>query len=276
MTPLQRRRLLSAGLALTILVLLLDLAGSPVPVRLRSAGAVVAGPVQRVLAGVAPGETTRLQQENALLRTELARDTVSLAEAARLGRLLSSPSGDRAGALAARVIAASTTASGARAVTLDVGSRDGVEPDLTVVAADGLVGRVVSVGPWSSDVRVLGGAEITVGVRVGKAGSMGSVGVASPVDTPERPRGTLSLTLVDQGRITVGDVVTTLGSVGERPYPPGLVVGRVTSVDPQRGQLTATAVVRPAVDPSALDVVAVLLGGPRDVPRAPTSGQALG
>ena len=59
--------------------------------------------------------------------------------------------------------------------------------------------------------------------------------------------------------MAAGDRVTTLGSVGGRPYVPGIVVGTVTSVDPAQGQLTATAVVRPAVDASRLDIVAVVL-----------------
>ncbi|WP_295699778.1 rod shape-determining protein MreC [Lapillicoccus sp.] len=280
MTPVVRRRILVVGIGLTLLMVLLDLGGSVVPMRLRAAGAVAAGPAQRVLAGGDPTGTTRLEKDNVLLHTELAHDRASLAEAARLGLLLSSPAGHQPGALAARVIASTTMASGARAVTLDVGSRDGVEPGLAVVAADGLVGRVVSVGPWSSDVRVLGGADLTVGVRVGGArsmgaGSMGAVSATTPPDAPPRPRGMLSLILVDQGHIAVGDLVTTLGSVGERPYAAGLVVGRVASVDPQRGQLTATAVIRPAVDPGRLDVVAVLLGGPRDSPRSPAAAKAV-
>ena len=70
-------------------------------------------------------------------------------------------------------------------------------------------------------------------------------------------------------------VVTTLGSVGGGPYPPGLRVGTVTSVDPPRGQLTATASVRPAVDPTTLDVVGVLLPTTRAPPHAaPVAGTA--
>ncbi|MEO7060961.1 MAG: rod shape-determining protein MreC [Lapillicoccus sp.] len=275
MTAYARRRVLLLGTALTVLVLLLDLAGSSVPARMRAAGAAVGGPAQRVLAGVDPGQTARLEEENARLSAEVERDRAALAEAAQLGRLLSSPAGHAPHVLAARVIASSTTASGAREVTLDVGSRDGVEPDVTVVAAEGLVGRVMSVGPWSSDVRLLGGAEATVGVRVGAHGSLGSVSASPPPGTPSRPRGMLSLTLVDEGSVAVGDSVTTLGSVGGRPYGPGIVVGTVLSVDPLAGRLTATAVVRPAVDPSRLGVVAVLLGDPRDAARPAAAAATL-
>ena len=67
-------------------------------------------------------------------------------------------------------------------------------------------------------------------------------------------------------------LVTTLGSVGGGPYPPGLRVGTVASVDPPRGQLTATASVRPAVDPTTLDVVGVLLPTTRAAARPPVAG----
>lgn len=275
MTERRRRRVLVVALALTLAVVLLDLSGSGVPTRLRTAGATVAGPVQRVLAGVDPGRTAELEQENALLRAELARDRAALAESGALGELLASPSGRTRTAgtalLPARVIGATTTASGAREVTLDVGSRDGVEPDSTVVAAGGLVGRVVGVAPWSSDVRVLGGADATVGVRVGASKVIGSVSAAAVPQAPPRPRGRLSLVLAVPGTVRVGDAVTTLGSVGDRPYLPGLLVGTVTSVDPARGQLTGTAVVAPAVDPGTLTVVGVLVGQPRDTPRAPVA-----
>jgi rod shape-determining protein MreC len=65
----------------------------------------------------------------------------------------------------------------------------------------------------------------------------------------------------------VGDVVRTLGSVDERPYAPGVVVGTVTDVDPEGGRMTRTATVRPAVDVDAIDVVAVLVPRARTTPR---------
>ncbi|HEU5241167.1 MAG TPA: rod shape-determining protein MreC, partial [Ornithinibacter sp.] len=56
------------------------------------------------------------------------------------------------------------------------------------------------------------------------------------------------------------------------PYAAGIVVGTVTSVDPDRGRLTRTATVRPAIDPDALDLVAVLLPAPRTEPRPSATG----
>jgi rod shape-determining protein MreC len=64
--------------------------------------------------------------------------------------------------------------------------------------------------------------------------------------------------------------VRTLGSIDETPYAAGIVVGTVTAVDPDRGQLMRSATVRPAVDPDAIDVVAVLVPSARSTPRATT------
>jgi len=154
----------------------------------------------------------------------------------------------------------------------DVGYRDGVTKDLTVIAGAGLVGRVIAVAAWTSDVLVVGDRDLTVGVRVGTKGWLGSVSATAPVGAPPRAPGRLSLTLLEQGTVEVGDTVTTLGSVGGRPFIPDVPVGTVVSLDPDRGQLTVSAIVEPIVDTEALDVVAVVLSTPRSVPRATSLG----
>jgi rod shape-determining protein MreC len=219
------------------------------------------------LPGGDSSDVARLREENATLRAQLAQSQATVAESAAVARLLSAPSTAGGQLLAARIVAFRTTATGGRTVTLDVGQRDGMEPNLTVVAADGLVGRVISVGPWSCDVRVLGGPDTIVGVRVGDRGSLGTVGGAAPADSPPRARGELSPRPGRPGQRGGRRPGQTLGSVQGRPYRPRIAVGTVVSVDPPRGQLTASAVVRPSVDVARLGVMAVLLGRPRDEPR---------
>lgn len=263
MTPLLRRRVLLAMVIATVAMVLLDLAGSSLPARAKALAATAIGPVQRAVAAVDRGDAAMLAEQNAVLRTQLAQAQARLAADAATGRLLSSPSASTGHLLPARVVGSSTTVTGGRQVTIDVGQRDGVEPNLTVVSADGLVGRVVSVGAWSSDVRVLGSADATVAVRVGSQGVLGTVGpapvaVGTPAGLPERQKGDLTLSLVDQATVAVGDRVVTLGGVGGRPYVPGIVVGTVVALDPARGLVAGTAVVRPAVAAVRLDVVAVV------------------
>jgi rod shape-determining protein MreC len=155
---------------------------------------------------------------------------------------------------------------GPERVTIDVGSRDGVRLDQCVVAADGLVGRVVSVAPWTSDVLLLGSADLAVGVRVGSAGVLGTVGSGAK-GAHRRPAGQLNLGVVQRGAVHPGDPVETLGSVGGSPFPAGIPVGVVTVTDQSPGDLTPSAAVRPAVDVTTLDVVAVLLTTARSTPR---------
>ena len=263
MTPRARRQALLAGVVLTLVAALLDVAGSGLPGRARSLAATAVGPLQRAVAGADHSEATQLAQDNEMLRARLALAQAQLTESAAAGRVLTSASAAATTAgrlLAARVVGQNLTATGGRQVTLDVGERDGVEPNLTVIAADGLVGRVVTVAPLTSDVRLLDGGDAAVAVRVG-GGAMGSVRGATP-GAGARAGGDLTLTLVDGATVAVGDPVVTISSVGGRPYVAGVPVGTVTAVDPQPGRSTGTAAVRPAVDPSRLDVLAVVLPAP--------------
>ena len=73
------------------------------------------------------------------------------------------------------VVPARVTASGSAfgfesTVTLDAGSTDGIEPGQTVVDGDGLLGRTVRVGPFTSTVLLLTDPGFTVGARLDRAG----------------------------------------------------------------------------------------------------------
>ena len=269
MRDTSRRRLLVALVALTVVVLGLDVAGGPGTAQLRSAGGAAVGPLERFLSpSVEAAGPDPAAARAGVLHDQLASQT---READELAALSGAP--DLAGStfLPARVVGVGRQgAAGPERVTLDLGARDGVKPDLSVVSADGLVGRVVTVSPWTCDVLLMGSAELVVGVRVGDAGTLGSVG--SGARGPQhRPAGQLNLTVVERGTVRTGDVVTTMGSVGGSPFPAGLRVGTVQVVDEAPGDLTPTAAVRPAVDLTTLDVVGVLLTGPRTTARTPST-----
>lgn len=134
-----------------------------------------------------------------------------------------------------------------RAVTIDKGSRAGVKRDDGVLAADGVVGRVEAVGPFSSTVLLATDytSRIPAIVQRGRwwgiaRGNVGSVIVEYiPQDAPLR----------------VGDVVVT----GEgRSFHSGVPIGSVIAI--QRGDATLyqTAVLKTFVDLGALDRVVVV------------------
>jgi rod shape-determining protein MreC len=253
-------RLLAALVTVSALVLVLDVAGGPGPGSLRSMGGIVFGPLERLASpagdphgAAAVGRTTH---DDLTRRAGVEADGL-----AALGR--SPETRDRRYVAATVVAVGRQGAAGPERVTIDAGSRDGVRADLAVVGADGLVGRVVAVSPWTADVLVLGAANLAVAVRVGEAGTLGAVG------TTDGPRSgtTLDLRLVERGDAAVGDVITTLGSPGGRPFPAGLRVGTVAALDRTAGTLVPRASVAPAVDSRRLDVVGVLVDAPRATPR---------
>ena len=57
------------------------------------------------------------------------------------------------------------------------------------------------------------------------------------------------------------------GSVGGKPFVPGVPVGKVISVVQTPGALTRIAVVRPFVNLATLDIVAVVVLPPKSDPR---------
>jgi rod shape-determining protein MreC len=274
-TQPRRHRTLTVLIVATVLLLGLDLSRSGSTSFLRTGAAAAFGPLERALTVGRDDDVRRLTLERDELLQARRQDAATVRQARDVTSVLASPAARSARLLATRVVAFSpASSSGERRVTIDVGARDGVTKDLTVIAGAGLVGRVIGAAAWTSDVLVVGDRDLLVGVRVGKAGRLGLVSATAPVGATPRELGRLSLSLLEPGTVVVGDTVTTLGSVGGRPFMPELPVGTVVSVDPDRGQLTSTAVVEPAVDITMLDVVAVVLSTQRTVPRAPATGSA--
>jgi rod shape-determining protein MreC len=270
----RRRRLVSVALAATVGLAVVDLVGGPGPGVLRQGAATVLGPLERVLAPSGRAGEDDLRRENERLSSELRQSRLTEAEAVAAGRLLAAPSTAGAEVVPARVVGVGAPGpQGVVRITIDVGSRDGVSVDRTVVASGGLVGRVASVAPWTSDVLVIGGPEVVVGARVGPTGALATVGAAASSSTGRAP-GELGLTLVQVGALAVGDEVRTLGSVDGRPFVPGVLIGTVSAVEPSRGRLAPTGTVRPAVDTGSLSVVGVLLTAPRATARPAATGGA--
>jgi rod shape-determining protein MreC len=266
--------LLIAAVAL-ITVDFRDGGSSPV----RGAGAGFFGPVERVTSDVtspisglfdwvtggpaADSKIAALQQANARLRAELSSAQLSQADEAQLSSLLR-----LAGRGGYRIVAASVIAAGedyANSVTLDVGSRDGVHAQETVLNGDGLVGTVTQVSSDTSTVLLATDASSVVGARMAGSNQIGAVsGTGKSLSGPYL----MQLKLFDaNATLQPGQSLVTFGSVQDRPYVPGVPIGRVTTVRGNTGSLTQTALVRPFVNFTSLGVVGVVIGGPAQNPR---------
>lgn len=158
----------------------------------------------------------------------------------------------------AQVVALGPAQSFSRTVTIDVGTDDGVTADLTVVNANGLVGRVLSASSSSATVLLVIDRDSTVGGRLGSSMELGFLAGNGDVSGTGR----LTLSLVDHSVAPEpGDTVLTWGSREAAPYLPGIPIGRVLTVHSSPAELTETAVVESFVDFSTLDVVGVITAG---------------
>jgi rod shape-determining protein MreC len=216
----------------------------------------LAGDVTGVFRGTSgnSSEIANLQQQNDQLRAQLALEQTSNADTKQLAGLLHLSDG-RYTVVTGTVIAAGGDYSDA--VTINVGSKDGITTNETVLNGDGLVGTVVSTTPTTATVQLVTDAGTTVGVRMAGSGQIGALTGSSGALSGSAP---LKLTLFSaNAALKAGQQLVTFGSVGGRPYVPGVPVGTVSSVTTQPGSLTPTALVKPFADFTGLGVVGVVV-----------------
>lgn len=201
-------------------------------------------------------DVARLTAENAELRrtvlgTDLDRNR--LAEYDGLARTAA----DTGYALVpARVVGIGAGQSFSHTVTIDAGTDDGIDADMTVLNNDGLVGRVVRATSSTATVLLVLDTDSVVGGRLGSSMEIGFLrgrGVVSD-------KGRLDLELVDDSVVAnEGDVVSTWGSRGGAPYVAGIPIGKVTAIFSSPRETSRRAVIEPFVDFSALDLVGVVV-----------------
>jgi rod shape-determining protein MreC len=203
---------------------------------------------------------SELEKKNAELEERLSRFSVVEREVKQLKEVLDLAGAGRYKSVPARVISAGSAAGFSRTVELDVGVRDGIKTDMTVIAGAGLVGRVISVASDTCIVLLLDDETFRAGIRMEGSGILG---VVTGTGNDE-----LSLTLFDSAStLKVGDRLVARGSSSSRPFVPGVPIGTVVSVDQNSGTLTKSALVKPFVRLNALEVVAVVTGKVRVNPR---------
>lgn len=201
-------------------------------------------------------DVARLEAENSELRAQVATSGFDRNRLAEYDRLTSVAQETGHTLVPARVIALGPMQSFSRTVTIDAGSRAGLSPDLTVVNADGLVGRVLRVTRSTATVLLVIDADSVVGGRVGASMEVGFLKGTGVIDD----EGRLDLELVDGAVVPGrGDVVVTWGSDGGAPYVSGVPVGQVTEVFSSLRDTSKRAVIDPFVDFSSLDVVGVVV-----------------
>ena len=274
-----RTRLVLTVLVLTAFTLItLDYragAGSPFA-HVRRAAAAVFGPVETAVAdAVRPiGDTfstlthaggykdkvKALEKTNTDLRAQLQLDAGQRRRLDNLEKLTGLAAAGQLRIVAAHVVGIGGAQGFEWTATIDVGSRDGIKPLMSVISGQGLVGRVKTVGPRSATVLLAMDPQSKVGARVASTGYVGFV----------RGGGTGSMTFtLFEGHATLkkGEQLVTFGSEGDRPYVPEIPIGTITEVQSTPGSVTRTATVTPFTRFTALDAIAVVVSAPREIAR---------
>lgn len=213
----------------------------------------------------------RLAAQNAHLRSRLQTSEADRSDARHLDRMLGVSERRGFELLPARVVSIGSAQTFSRTVTIDAGRRDGVVPDLTVLSADGLVGRVIASTRSNATVLLIVDPSSVVGGRLGSTMELGFVRGQDDIGDDGR----LELELVDDvATPRPGDTVVTWGSRRQAPYVAGVLIGTVTEVHSSPRELSSTAVVAPVVDFSSLDLVGVVVAAPERDPRARLSASS--
>jgi rod shape-determining protein MreC len=192
-------------------------------------------------------ENRSLKAQIERMSLEQVRTSQDADQARRLQALLAFKEQFISRTMAAQVIGSSGSEL-SRSVYIDKGESDGIKPDMAVITADGIVGKVLRVYGSTSLVLLIDDQTSGVGAILDKTRLQGIL--------RGTPSGEVMLEKVmSDETVPAGELVLTSG--GDGIFPKGLLVGRVTKVSPG-SELFLNIRVRPAADLSRLEEVLVV------------------
>jgi rod shape-determining protein MreC len=206
----------------------------------------------------AKGQRDQLRKQTAQLRKELVADQ---AEKRSYRQLISLYHVDQLGINNYHPVTATVIGKTPNiwysTVTIDKGEPDGVRVNDPVVNGEGLVGRVVTVTSDGAQVDLITDSSMGVSARIGTSSATGIV--QAKVGDPN----TLLLQYLPANTVpNKGEYVVTSGTVAgpdDSLYPPGLLIGQVTSVNEESAYNSVN--VHPIANLHNLDIVQVLTAG---------------
>lgn len=193
-------------------------------------------------------ENRALKEQIEQMRLEQVRLADDAAQARRLQTLLSFKEQFISRTVAAQVIGSSGSDQ-SRIVYIDKGEKAGIERDMAVITANGIVGKVLLVYPSVAQVLLINDQSSGVGALLEKTRLQGVLrGTANGEVVLER--------VMSDEQVAPGETVLTSG--GDQIFPKGLPVGTVTRVNSGK-DLFLNIKIRPSADLSKLEEVLVLV-----------------
>jgi len=143
-----------------------------------------------------------------------------------------------------------------RTVQIDLGSREGIAPDMPVLTVQGLVGKVSVVSLTHSQVLLLGDSHCKVSSLIQGDARDRLTGIIGPSGTLDSTLVALNL-LPPNANVKPGQAVVTSGVGGI--FPPGIPLGTIVDAHPADYGLSTEARVKLAANLNALEEVWVIV-----------------
>ena len=218
--------------------------------------------------GVISWEMVTVYEQNKMLRSEVEqlrqRDVnvnEIMAENTRLTNILNYKNAVKQFDTAVAKIISYDSSNLTNSITINLGAKDGMQKNMSVITPQGLVGTIVAVYEHSAKVQLILDPRSAVGAIIQRPESrvigimQGSVGVQTLAKMLNIPR---------DADVVVGDNVLTSGYGGL--YPKGIVIGEVVEVTNEAGGLLKYATVKTAVDFYRIEEVLVIVNSRETAP----------
>ncbi|MDD2233849.1 MAG: rod shape-determining protein MreC [Desulfitobacteriaceae bacterium] len=212
---------------------------------------------------------SKVEQENLSLRQQvdqLTSDNLRLKEQVLAGMrfedlnegLFRSPTLDKFEKVGASIINRNPTA-WYQTITVNRGTKDGIEINDAVIAQLGLVGKVVTVYPESSEVLLISDGEAQVGALVRSDTGTAAYGIVQGTykrSSRLTAAGNFQMLFRREDYVNVSDLVLTSGLGGV--YPKDIPIGKIKQIMLEDSGLLKIAYIEPLVDFDSLEEVIIV------------------
>lgn len=142
-------------------------------------------------------------------------------------------------------------------VRINKGSQQGIEPNMAVITADGMIGKIQTVSKLTSTVQLLTGFDAfnRVSATISRKEGKNIFGLIEEFDEESN---SLSFKIIEESDkdLEEGELVVSSGMGGV--FPAGLPIGTVKEIVPDQYGLTRTALIKPAANMYEINHVIVV------------------
>ncbi len=146
-------------------------------------------------------------------------------------------------------------------ITIDKGSRDGLDVDMVVVTSDGLLGKISKSYKTSSEVKLITSNDVNYKISVSVTTNSGDI--YAVLNGYDKKKKTIKVTGVDKtSHVEVGNIIKTSGLGGM--FPRGIYIGTVKEIKNDKYDLSKTLYVETKQNFDEIHYVTVLRGVSHD------------